>query len=48
MHGGFGTQNWFFVLRKYNLGVSVITNQSELDTSNKLMKTVKGIISELK
>tara|TARA_R110002050_G_scaffold300286_2_gene468564 strand:- start:13229 stop:14350 length:1122 start_codon:yes stop_codon:yes gene_type:complete len=49
MHGGgFGSQNWFFLLPEYNLGISVITNQSDLDTANKLMKVVKELIKELK
>ena len=49
MHGGgFGSQNWFFLLPKYNLGISVITNQSDLDTADKLMKVVKGLIEDLK
>ncbi|WP_271406818.1 serine hydrolase domain-containing protein [Tenacibaculum soleae] len=49
MHGGgFGSQNWFFLLPEYNLGISVITNQSDLDTADKLMKVVKGLIEELK
>lgn len=49
MHGGgFGSQNWFFLLPEYNLGISVITNQSDLDTADKLMKVVKGLIEDLK
>nr|WP_230392147.1 serine hydrolase domain-containing protein [Pontibacter sp. FD36] len=49
IHGGaFGSQNWFFILPKYNLGISVITNQSDLETADKLMKTVKGLIEDLK
>ncbi|WP_347924736.1 serine hydrolase domain-containing protein [Pontimicrobium sp. SW4] len=49
MHGGaFGSQNWLFILPKYNLGISVITNQSDLETANKLIKTVKGLINDLK
>ncbi|WP_176223758.1 serine hydrolase domain-containing protein [Marivirga sericea] len=49
MHGGgFGSQNWFFLLPKYNLGISVITNQSDLDTADKLLKVVKGLIKDLK
>ncbi|GLR16623.1 hypothetical protein GCM10007940_12380 [Portibacter lacus] len=49
MHGGgFGSQNWFFILPKYNLGISVITNQSDLETPVKLMRTVEGIIHDLK
>ena len=49
MHGGgFGSQNWFFIIPKYNLGISIITNQSDLDTADKLMKTVKSIINDLK
>jgi CubicO group peptidase (beta-lactamase class C family) len=49
MHGGgFGSQNWLFILPKFNMGVSVITNQSDLDTAGKLLKTVKKIIKDLK
>jgi CubicO group peptidase (beta-lactamase class C family) len=46
--GGFGSQNWFFILPKYNLGISVITNQSDLETADKLLKTVNGLIKDLK
>ena len=49
MHGGgFGSQNWLFILPKYNLGISVITNQSDMETADKLMKTVNGLIIDLK
>lgn len=49
MHGGaFGSQNWLFILPKYHLGISVITNQSDLKTAEKLMKTVNGLIRDLK
>lgn len=49
MHGGgFGSQNWFFIIPKYDLGISVITNQSDLETADKLMRTVKGLINDLK
>lgn len=49
MHGGgFGSQNWFFLLPEYNLGIWVITNQSDLQTADKLMKVVKGLIKDLK
>ena len=49
IHGGaFGSQNWFFILPKYNMGISVITNQSDLETADKLMKTVEGLIKDLK
>ncbi len=33
---------------KFKMGISIVTNQSDLDTANKLMKTVNGIIKELK
>ncbi|WP_338792987.1 serine hydrolase domain-containing protein [Bernardetia sp. MNP-M8] len=49
MHGGaFGSQNWLFILPKYDLGISVITNQSDLETADKLMKVVEGLIEDLK
>lgn len=49
IHGGaFGSQNWLFIIPKYNLGVSVITNQSGLETADKLLKTVNGFIEDLK
>lgn len=49
MHGGgFGSQNWFFIIPKYNLGISVITNQSDLETADKLMNVVKELIKDLK
>ena len=49
MHGGaFGSQNWLFILPKYNLGISIITNQSDLETADKLMKAVKSLIKDLK
>jgi len=49
IHGGsFGSQNWFFILPKYNMGISVITNQSDMETPEKLMKTVEGLIQDLK
>lgn len=48
-HGGaFGSQNWFFILPEHNLGISVVTNQSDLNTPEKLMKTVKSLIHDLK
>ncbi len=49
MHGGaFGSQNWLFILPNYNLGIHVITNQSDLDTADKLMTVVNGLIADLK
>ena len=49
IHGGaFGSQNWLFILPKYKMGISVITNQSDLETAGKLMKVVNGLIADLK
>jgi hypothetical protein len=42
MHGGaFGTQNWLFVIPEFNLGISIITNQSDLETADKLLETLR-------
>ena len=47
MHGGgFGTQNWLFVMPELNLGISIITNQSDLETADKLLETLRNIIKE--
>lgn len=47
-HGGsFGTQNWIIIIPKYNFGVSIITNQSDLDTADKLMAVVNQLILEI-
>lgn len=47
-HGGaFGSQNWFFVLPEKDMGVVVITNQSDLETAGKLMEVVKGVIADM-
>ncbi|MFH6605146.1 serine hydrolase domain-containing protein [Maribacter algicola] len=49
MHGGgFGMQNWLFILPKYNFGISVVTNQSDLHTADKLNKVANKLIEELK
>jgi len=48
-HGGaFGTQNLLFIYPKYDLGISVITNQSDMNTAPKLEKLVADILSKLK
>lgn len=47
-HGGTsGTQNWLFIFPKYNLGISIITNQSGPKTPNELSKTVKKILKDI-
>ncbi|WP_100925618.1 serine hydrolase domain-containing protein [Tenacibaculum sp. SZ-18] len=47
-HGGTsGTQNWLFIYPKYNLGISIITNQSGPKTPNLLSKTAQKILKEL-
>ena len=48
-HGGaYGTQNYFFLIPKHKLGISVITNQSGPETSNELIVVVNGLIEDLK
>ncbi len=47
-HGGTsGTQNWLFIYPKYNLGISIITNQSGPKTPNLLSKTAQKMLKEL-
>ncbi|GAA0732694.1 hypothetical protein GCM10009430_46090 [Aquimarina litoralis] len=47
-HGGTsGTQNWLFIYPKYNLGISIITNQSGPKTPKLLNKTAQRILKEL-
>ncbi|MEO1050718.1 MAG: serine hydrolase, partial [Bacteroidota bacterium] len=47
-HGGTsGTQNWLFIYPKYNLGISIITNQSGPKTPNLLSKTAQRMLKEL-
>ncbi len=47
-HGGTsGTQNWLFIYPKYNLGISIITNQSGPKTPNLLSKTAQKILREI-
>lgn len=47
-HGGTsGTQNWLFIYPKYNLGISIITNQSGSKTPKLLNKIAQKILKEL-
>jgi CubicO group peptidase (beta-lactamase class C family) len=47
-HGGTsGTQNWLFIYPKYNLGISIITNQSGPKTPKLLSKTAQRILKEV-
>ncbi|MEL6809869.1 MAG: serine hydrolase domain-containing protein [Bacteroidota bacterium] len=47
-HGGaYGMQNWFFVFPEYNMGLSIITNQSDLDTAGKLYETAQKILEDI-
>ena len=49
IHGGaFGTQNMLLIAPKYNLGISVVTNQSGPTTQGKLSILIDGLFSELK
>ncbi len=48
-HGGaFGTQNLFWVFPNYNIGISIITNQSGDKTYLNLYNAVQGLIDDLK
>lgn len=47
-HGGTtGMQNWLFIFPKYDLGISIITNQSGPKTPGKLSNTAKKILKAL-
>ncbi len=48
-HGGaFGTQNLFWVFPDYNIGISVITNQSGENTYGNLYNAVQNLIDDVK
>jgi len=48
-HGGaFGTQNLFWVFPDYNMGISVITNQSGDHTYGNLYNAVQNLMDDLK
>lgn len=48
-HGGaFGTQNWFIIIPKHNIGFSIITNQSDQETAGKLLDTAADILEEIR
>ncbi len=47
-HGGaYGTQNWLYIYPKYDLGIYVVTNQSDLETAGKLQQLVDAILEEV-
>lgn len=47
-HGGTsGVQNWLFIFPKYDLGISIITNNSDFDTPGRLSKAAKMILREI-
>ncbi|NKI31826.1 serine hydrolase domain-containing protein [Croceivirga thetidis] len=47
-HGGTtGMQNWLFIFPKYDLGISIITNQSGPKTPGKLSNTAQKILKAL-
>jgi len=48
-HGGaFGMQNWLHIYPESKLGLSIITNQSGMDTSSKLVGLQQDILQELR
>ncbi len=48
-HGGsFGTQNWLSILPRHNMGLSIITNQSDPYTARKLMTTLQAILDDIR
>ncbi len=49
IHGGaYGTQNFLMIVPKYQLGISIITNQSGPETQGKLLNTLNDLLSEIK
>ena len=49
IHGGaFGTQNFLMIVPKYNLGISIITNQSGPGTQPKLLNVLNNLLAEIK
>lgn len=47
-HGGTtGMQNWMYIYPKYNLGISIITNQSGPKTANQLSNAVRKILKDI-
>ena len=49
IHGGaYGTQNFLLIIPKYDLGISIITNQSGPETQRKLWNTLNNLLSEIK
>ncbi|MDC8003898.1 serine hydrolase [Aureisphaera galaxeae] len=49
IHGGaYGTQNWFAVIPKHNLGISIITNQSGPQTYGQLLRTMNAILGDIR
>lgn len=49
IHGGaFGTQNFLMIIPKYELEISIIINQSDPETSEKLWNTLSNLLSEIK
>ncbi|MEL6134500.1 MAG: serine hydrolase domain-containing protein [Bacteroidota bacterium] len=49
IHGGaFGTQNFLMIIPKYELGISIITNQSGPETQGKLLTSLNDLLSDIK
>ncbi|MEM9929542.1 MAG: serine hydrolase domain-containing protein [Bacteroidota bacterium] len=47
-HGGTGgVQNWLFIFPKYDLGISIITNQSDYSTPKRLSKATMMILKAI-
>lgn len=47
-HGGTsGMQNWLFIYPKYDLGISIMTNQSDTKTPNKLSNLAKKLLKAI-
>lgn len=48
-HGGaFGTQNWFILIPKLKLGLSIVTNQSDMETAEKLLDVSNQILHDIR
>ena len=46
--GGFGTQNLFAVYPDFNMGISIIVNQSSQNTASYLHQALNGLVDDLK
>ena len=49
MHGGsYGTQIWLFAIPKHNIGITVVANQSTMETSGKLLSIINAVLDKIR